>query len=117
MTRLLTLLMVIAFVVSQGTSFAASICRHQSPHAHALALQSHDQKIASQAFTEEAAGSVASKKGSPSDGGSPSPASDMLVPAALAAPFHIVDTMRRHVTDAPGLAGISVRPPLPPPLG
>lgn len=109
--------MMFAFVASQGASYAAAVCRHQSPHAHALALQSHDKRVAAQALTEEEAGSVASKKGSPSDGGSPSPASDMLVPAALAAPFRIVDAMRRRLTDAPERAGLSVRPLLPPPLG
>ncbi|MEA3004160.1 MAG: hypothetical protein QOH81_2948 [Sphingomonadales bacterium] len=117
MTRLLTLLMVLAFVVSQGTSFAASICRHQSAQGHSIALQSHDRKIASQAFTEEAAGSVASKKGSPADAGSPSPASDMLAPATFVAPARIADAVRRRLTDAPRLPGTSVRPLLPPPLG
>jgi hypothetical protein len=117
MTRLMTLLIVLAFVVSQGSSFAAAICVHQSPHAHAVALQSHDRKIAAQALTEDAAGQAASKKGSLSNGGAASPASDMLVPAALVAPFRIADAMRRRLTDAPGLAGTSVRPLLPPPLG
>jgi hypothetical protein len=116
-TRLLTFLIAIAFVVSQGTSFAASVCQHESPRAHAAALQSHDKKIAGQALTEEAAGSVASKKGSPSDGGSPSPASDMLAPATFIAPFRIVDATRRHLIDPPERAGISVLPLLPPPLG
>jgi hypothetical protein len=108
--------MAIAFVASQGASFAAAVCRHESAHAHAIALHSHDKRVAAQALTEEEAGSIASKKGSPSDGGSPSAASDMLAAATLIVPFRVADAIHRRLTDAPDLAGASIRPLLPPPL-
>jgi hypothetical protein len=114
--RLLSLLMIVTLVVGYGSSVSAAICQHRDFRAHAAARASHDGRIASAALGEEAAASVDSKKGAPSDSRSVSGPIDMVAPPDLALPRPMIEGIRRHVTDDPALAGTSVRPLLPPPL-
>ena len=115
MSRVLTLLMIFILVIAHGSSVSAAICRHQSGVEHVAALQSDDAGIAAVAFSEEAAGKVASKKGSPADGGSVSWPSDMLPAPGLPVPFRASEPVERNPADAPALVGASVRPLLEPP--
>jgi hypothetical protein len=114
MGRLIRLFVVLAFMVTQVASIEAAICRHGSSLAHSAALRSHDKRVSAEAFDEDIAGSVAAKKGSLADSGSP--ASDMLVPDAFAPPLRPVERVRIRLANAPPLAGTSIRPLLQPPL-
>jgi hypothetical protein len=113
---LLTWLMVVVLVVGQGSSVAASVCRHRDMSDHVAARHSQDRSIAAVALTEEAAASVAAKKGAVSGGESASAPMDMLPPAAIVVPAPPVERMARRVADDPTPASAPVRPLLPPPL-
>ncbi|MEA3064391.1 MAG: hypothetical protein QOJ27_830 [Sphingomonadales bacterium] len=115
MSRLLTLMMIVILVIAHGSSVSAAICRHANGAEHAAALASHDARIASVAFSEEAADKVASKKGAPADSGSVSWPSDMLPGPGLAAPFRVNEPVARDPADARVLVGASLRPLLEPP--
>ncbi|MEA3053112.1 MAG: hypothetical protein QOG72_2015 [Sphingomonadales bacterium] len=115
MSRLLTLLMIVILVIAHGTSVAAAVCRHESSVEHVAALHSRDAAISAVAFSEEAAGKVASKKGTATDGGSVASPSDMLPMPGLAIPFRASEPVERDWAAAPFLAGASVRPLLEPP--
>jgi hypothetical protein len=115
MNRLLTLLMIVILVVAHGSSVAAAVCRHQNGAEHVAALQSRDAKVSAVAFSEEAAGRVASKKGAPADSGSASSPSDMLPTTGLPVPFRTNEPADRDLTDAAVLVGASIRPLLKPP--
>jgi hypothetical protein len=93
MRRILSLLMVFVLVVANGTSVAGAICRHESLATHSAAKQNHDARISSVAFNEEAADSVASKKGALADAGAVvwvanlSPGPRLTVPFASGRPL------------------------------
>ena len=113
---LFTLLMLVALVLTQGTSLAASICRHASAEAHHAALHSADSRKAAAAFAEDTADAAASKKGSPSNSSSAPALAALLPPSPAAAALFPRERMVPRATDRPRLVGISLRPPLPPPL-
>jgi hypothetical protein len=113
---LVTLFLLAVFVLTQGTSLAASICHHGSMQGHMAARESHDSRKAFAAFAEEAAGSVASKKGSASHGTSTPAPPDLLTPRAPVAFVLVQASTFPRAKDGPPLAGLSWRPPLPPPL-
>jgi hypothetical protein len=113
---LITLFVLAALVLAQGTSLAASVCRHASLMDHIAARQSHDPGKAAIAVAEETAAAVDAKKGSPSSNGSVSPPADLLPPSTPAALLCLGESVPPCATDRPPLVGISVRPPLPPPL-
>jgi hypothetical protein len=113
---LVTLFLLAAFVLTQGTSLAASICHHGSLQGHIAARQSPDSRKALGAFAEEAAGQVASKKGSTSHGTStPAPPDLLTPPTPVLVAFLQASTFPRAM-DGPPLAGLSLTPPLPPPV-
>jgi hypothetical protein len=115
MSRLLTLMMIVILVIAHGSSVSAAICRHANAAEHAAARASHDAGIAAVAFSEEAAGKVASKKGASSNSDSVSWPSDMLPDPGLAAPFRASEPVARDPADALVLVGASLRPLLEPP--
>ena len=63
MRRLLSLLLVFTLVVANGPALAGAICRHGYLAEHVAARISNDSRVAGVALSEEAADSVASKKG------------------------------------------------------
>jgi hypothetical protein len=113
--RLLTLLMLLSLVVGQGTSLAASICQHRSLREHIAARQGPDRNAAATALAEEAAASVAGKKGALGGGGVAAGPVLTLPPAAFAMPVRVAEPVRVRIVDEPPLAGTSVRPLLQPP--
>jgi hypothetical protein len=115
MSRLLSLMMIVILVVAHGTSVSAAICRHANGAEHVAALQSRDTAVSAVAFSEEAAGKVASKKGAPADSSSVSWPSDMLPTAGLLVPFRASEPVERNPADSPILAGAILRPLLEPP--
>lgn len=108
--------MIVTLIAGNASSTVAAICRHQSVRAHAMALQSHDKKIAAVALTEETAASVSAKKGAVSHGGSVPILAHLLPPAALSLPLQLAEPARRQFPDGPVLNGTLVRPLLQPPL-
>jgi hypothetical protein len=108
--------MLVALVLAQGTSLASSICRHTSVQAHEAARQSADSGKAAAAFAEETADAAASKKGSSSNASSAPALAALLPPSPSAATLFPRERMLPRATDRPRLVGISLRPPLPPPL-
>lgn len=118
MRRFLGILIVFGLLAGQGFSVAAAICQHHSAREHALALQSHDKRIAAVALTEESAASVTAKKGAlTGTGASFAPVLADLLPA----PSLLVRSSDRSPpshspTDARELVGISPNPLLRPPL-
>jgi hypothetical protein len=113
---LFALFVLFALVLGQGTSLATSICQHASVKAHEAARQSADSGKAAVAFAEETADAAASKKGSTSNPGSAPVLAALLPPSPSADATPAREKMLLRATDRPPLAGISVRPPLPPPL-
>ena len=110
-----TLFMLMALVMGQGTSLATSICRHSSVQAHAAARHSADSRKSAVAFAEESADAVAAKKASPANSAADSLLTALLPPSPSAARMFPLERMLPPSTDRPWLAGISLRPPLPPP--
>ncbi len=114
MSRFLTLVMIVVLAIGHGSSVAAAICRHASGVEHVAALASSDHSVSAAAYAEEAAGKVASEKGSGADSGAVSP-SDMLPSPQLRPPFQASDPLEPDSGDGPVLVGASVRPLLDPP--
>ncbi|HEX8379359.1 MAG TPA: hypothetical protein VF619_02275 [Allosphingosinicella sp.] len=115
MNRFLTLMMIVVLLIAHGSSVSAAICRHASGTEHEAALQSRDKDIRTVAHSEDAAGKVAAKRGSPSDSGSVSWPADMLPTPGLPLPLALNEPVERGPADAPALVGTSLRPLLEPP--
>jgi hypothetical protein len=107
--------MLTALVLTQGTSLATSICQHASIQDHIAARQSLDSRKAAVAFAEETADAAAAKKGSASSAGSGTVLAALLPPSP-AAVIYPRERMLPQATDRSRLHGISLRPPLRPPL-
>jgi hypothetical protein len=108
--------MLVALVLAQGTSLATSICRHTSVQAHEAARASADSRKAAVAFAEETAGAAAAKKGSTSNASAGPVLAALLPPSPPAATLFPAERMLPRATDRPRLVGISLKPPLPPPV-
>jgi len=113
-SRLLTLLMLIALMIAPCSLVSAAVCRHQSVADHALARVSPNAQVAGAARSEETAASLA-KKGTLADAPSASLLADMLPPQGLKAPLRAAEPVRRPLLDDNRLPGTSVRPLLEPP--
>jgi len=115
MARFLALLMIFAIVIGQGSSVAAAICHHQSLAEHIAARQSGDAHVAAVSLREEAAASVASKKGSQSASASPHWPAEMLPASVDAEPFRTIEPVRFAPAVEPALKSASTPPLLEPP--
>ncbi len=115
MTRFLTLFMILALLIGQGSSVAAAICHHQNAAEHVAARQSDDARIAAVSLGEEAAAAVASKKGSQSAGASIHWPAEMLPATANAAPFRRLEPIRFQPARHAPLKSATLRPLLEPP--
>ena len=116
MARFLTLMMIIALVVANGTAAAGAVCRHRDAREHAIARQSQDAKVMAVALAEEAAAALASKKGAFGSAASLSlPA--YVLPAAAPSPVpHAVEPMREPELEPAPLPGRSIPQLLEPPV-
>lgn len=116
MARLLSLLMMLALVLANGTAIASATCHHADFQAHVSARQSSDSNVSEAAFLEDGAAVAASKRGVLADGAAVQLAG-FLVPAgpSLAAPGSDVGASERP-NAAPKLAGRNLSPLLEPPL-
>jgi hypothetical protein len=113
---LFTLFVLIALVLGQGTALATSVCRHASAQAHVAARQSADSGKAAAAYAEETADAAASKKGSTSNTSAGPALAALLPPSPSPVATFPRETVILRAADRPPLAGLTLRPPLPPPL-
>jgi hypothetical protein len=116
MSRLLTLLIILALVATNGPAVAAAMCQHRDAGAHAAARQSAEASISVAALSEETAARAAAKSSSLSDAAAPLLAGYMLPDGPPALPFRIIVPASTRLSNAPEPGGRSVRPLLEPPL-
>lgn len=116
MARLLSLLMILALVLTNGASVAAAVCQHADAQAHASALLSVDAETAADAQAEDRAARNALQKGTLVDAAAVQLAGFMLPPeVAVPAPVR-TEPIKRHAADERVLANRAVSPLLEPPL-
>jgi len=115
-SRVLTALLLVILVMTEGSSLAQQVCRHASAEAHAIARNSRDRSTAAAALAEESAAAAAAKKTALFDAESFAWAADMLPPVGLAPPTQVAEPIRQLLADAPAPPGRSVPPLLQPPL-
>ena len=113
--RFATFFLLIVLVFAHSTSFAAAICHHESLAAHDAARQSHDAGISAVAFREDAADSVASKKGALADAGGIGWIADLSPGPGLAIPFASTPSLDPDLDLVRTLVGRSLAPLLEPP--
>jgi hypothetical protein len=85
MQRLLLLLVMLAFGLTQAAAAPMAVCQHSDADAHAAALESDDAETAAAASHEEDAASAAGKRGVPTDAGG-SAIGSIILPTGPAVP-------------------------------
>lgn len=115
MRRFLTLLLVFTLVIANGPAVAGAICRHGSLADHVAARISNDSRISGVALGEEAADSVASKKGALANAGAIAWVADLSRGPQLTAPLGLTNPVDPEMPPVRPLAGRSLTPLLQPP--
>jgi hypothetical protein len=115
MRRFLSLLLVFTLVIANGSAFAGAVCRHQSLAEHEAAKTSTDARISGAALNEEAADSVASKKGALADAGAIAWLGNLARAPQLTVPFGFVRPLDPEMAPVRPLLGRSLAPLLQPP--
>jgi hypothetical protein len=115
MRRFLTLFLVFTLVVANGSAVAGAICRHGSLADHVAARISSDSQIAGVALSEEAADSVASKKGALASVGAIAWVADLSRGPEVMIPFSFIPSVEPVMAPARPLVGRSLAPLLQPP--
>lgn len=116
MARLLTLLIMFAFVCTNGPAVAMAICEHEDARAHAAALRSSEASVSLLAQSEETAAKTASTQGMLSDAATTLLAGYILPTEAYSFAPRFIDRVSRHAFNPAGLGSRSVPPLLEPPL-
>lgn len=116
MRRILTLLLLLVLVATNGTAVAAVLCQHQDAQAHQAALASDDAAVSADAEDEENAAKSAGKKASASDASASLLGGYMLPPDSPAFALRDSDEAQRAIADYSGPPGLEVPPLLRPPL-
>jgi hypothetical protein len=115
MARLISLLMMLALVLTNGASVAAAVCQHADGRAHAAAIASADEEAAAEARGEEAAAKAAMRKGTLADAAAVQLAGFMLPPqVSLRAPERS-EALAHTRADRRAPANRAIRPLLEPP--
>ncbi len=115
MRRFLTLLLVFTLAIANGPAVAGAICRHGSLADHVAARISSDSRISAAALGEEAADSVASKKGALANAGAIAWVADLSRGPQLTIPFSIARPVDPEMAPVRPLVGRSLTPLLQPP--
>lgn len=115
MRRFLSFLLVFTLVIANGSAIAGAVCRHQSLADHDAAKISADARISGAALNEEAADSVASKKGALADAGAISWLGHLSRAPQLTVPFGFVRPVDPEMAPVRPLLGRSLAPLLQPP--
>jgi hypothetical protein len=116
MARLLSLLMMLALVLTGGAAVPMAMCKHIDAEAHASALESSDAGIASAAVAEETAAVSASKKSALADAVSIQLAGYLLPAEIDVPPPSALSAVFGFTMDPAKLAGRAISPLLEPPL-
>jgi hypothetical protein len=90
MPRLLLLLLLLAFGVSNAVAAPLALCQHSSAGAHAAALESPDAATSASAHAEDAAAAASGKEGALAHVAATA-LGGMLLPGGPALP-HVIDT-------------------------
>ena len=114
--RLVTLLIMFAFVIVNGPAVALAKCQHEDALTHAAALQSSDSEVSAVAQSEETAATAVSKNGFLSEAATTLLAAYILPTAASSFPRRFVEPAHSLMTNATGRGSRSVPPLLEPPL-
>lgn len=115
MRRFLTLLLAFTLVFANGAAVAGAICHHESLADHALARTSQDTRVSGAALGEEAAASVASKKGALAYAGAIVWVADLSRGPQLTVPVGDACPVDPEMTAVRPLVGRSLIPLLQPP--
>jgi hypothetical protein len=115
MRRFLTLFLVFTLVLANGPAVAGAICRHGSLAEHVAARTSEDARVSGIALSEEAADSVASKKGALASAGAIVWVADLSRGPQVTAPFNIGLSIDPEMAPVRPLIGRSLAPLLQPP--
>jgi hypothetical protein len=115
MRRFLTLLLVFTLVIANGPAVAGAICRHGSLADHIAARASNDSRVSGVALNEEAADSVASKKGALANTVAISWVADLSRSPQLTVPFGFARPVDPEMAPVRPLVGQSLTPLLQPP--
>jgi hypothetical protein len=116
MHRLTTLLILFAFVFTNGPAIASAMCHHGSANAHQAALLNSDADVSIAAQDEESLARAASKKTILGDAAGPL-LSGFILPADPVSPApRPAGAKISHPRNPAGLQGRSVPPLLEPPL-
>lgn len=115
MRRFLTALLVFTLVIANGSAVANAVCQHGSLAAHEAARTSNDSRISGAALSEEAADSVASKKGALANAGAIVWVADLSRGPQLTIPFGVAHALDPEMAAVRPLVGRSLTPLLQPP--
>jgi hypothetical protein len=116
MRRLLLLLIMLAFGLTQAAAAPMAVCLHSDADAHAEALESSYAETAAAASHEEVAGSAAEKRGVPADAGG-SASGSVILPTGPAVPVAgVPGGVSRRPSNVLLLSGRVIAPLLDPPL-
>jgi hypothetical protein len=116
MARLVALLIMFAFVFTNGPAVAMAMCQHNDARAHTAALASTVVAVSMAAQSEERAADAASKQGALSDAAAPLLAGYLLPPELLPPLLLLVEPVDHDPMRVLGLPDRSVSPLLEPPL-
>ncbi len=115
MRRFLTLLLVFTLVIANGPAFAGAICRHESLAEHSAARISKDARISGVALGEEAADSIAWKRGALANAVAIAWVADLSRGPQLTVPFGVTRPVDPETATVRPLVGRSPAPLLQPP--
>lgn len=113
MSRLMTLLLILALALSNGAAVSAAICQHQDEAAHAAARGSADRGAAAEALVEESAAAAAEKQTAGEIGGAS--LAGFILPRTAGLPPRPSVRSVSPAAESPHLSGRSLRPLLEPP--
>lgn len=116
MTRLLTVLIMLALALTNGAAVATAMCQHGSLAAHAAARESLDTQVSASAIAEEENAAMASKESLIADGAGVLLAGYTLPPDQTVLPPPVVEPSAQPPMEAAAPVGRSIPPPLKPPL-
>lgn len=117
MPRLLLLLFLLAFGISNAVAAPLALCRHSSASAHAAALESSDLSVSSAAHNEESAASASEKEGALGHVAATALGGSLLPDGPTLPSIRETAMIAWPVSDAQMFRSRTVAPLLDPPLG
>jgi hypothetical protein len=115
--RIVAFLLAFALMFNNGTTVALAMCQHADMQAHAQALASTDEQVASSALAEDAAERSVTHSKASSDGSTASVVAFVVPSDAQTLRATRSDPMRELLFDERAPPSSSIPPLLRPPLG